>query len=339
MRTAVFSSKPYDKRFLEKANASKADGRHVFSFFEDRLTASTVSIAHGYPAVCVFVNDDLSAPALEQLALGGTKYLVLRCAGFNQVDLKAAAHFGFDVRRVPAYSPYAVAEFTLGMILTLNRKYHRAFNRVREGNFGIDGLLGFDLHGSTVGVVGTGKIGLLTAKPLAAMGCAILGYDPFPNDLFRQIGGCYVSLDELFAKSDIISLHCPLTPQSRHLIDAASLERMKPGVMLINTSRGALVDAVALIDALKSGQVGALGLDVYEQEADLFYEDLSGEIIQDDVLQRLLMFPNVLITSHQAFFTSTALRKIAETTIQNLNDLEAGRASTNQVRPENAYGK
>lgn len=335
MKTAVFSTKAYDERFLTAANQS---GLHELVFFEDRLTVKSAPLALNFPAICAFVNDDLSAGTLEMLAAGGTRMIALRSAGYNHVDLVAAERLGLSVRRVPAYSPYAVAEFTIGMILTLNRRYHRAFNRVREGNFGIDGLLGFDLHGSTVGIIGTGKIGLLTAKPLEAMGCQVLGYDPYHNPEFEQIGR-YVSLDELFATSDIVSLHCPLTPESHHLISAESLARMKRGVMIINTSRGGLVDAPALVEGLKSGQVGALGLDVYEQEADLFYEDLSGEIIQDDVLQRLIMFPNVLITSHQAFFTDTALRNISETTIQNLSDFEAGRSSGNEVRMENVRGR
>jgi D-lactate dehydrogenase len=334
MNVAVFSTKPYDERFLSAA----CGPAHTLTFFEDRLNPKSAPLAAGFDAVCAFVNDDLSAPTLAKLAAGGTRLLALRCAGFNQVDLKAAAAHGVSVRRVPAYSPYAVAEFTLGLILALNRKIHRAFNRVREGNFGIDGLLGFDLHGSTVGFIGTGKIGLLAAKPMAAMGCRILGCDPFPSDAFRALG-TYVERDTLFAESDIISLHCPLTPDSRHIIGPATLGKMKRGVMLINTSRGALVDAAALIEALKSGQVGAVGLDVYEQEAEFFYEDLSNEIIQDDVLQRLLSFPNVIITSHQAFFTETALRNIAETTVQNLNDFAAGRSSANEVRAENVYGK
>jgi D-lactate dehydrogenase len=329
MRVAVFSTKSYDERFLTGAFRDKA---HELVFFEERLTAKNAGIAADFEAVCAFVNDDLSAVTLEHLAKGGTRVLLLRCAGFNQVDLKAAARFGIQVRRVSAYSPYAVAEFAIGMILTLNRKYHRAFNRVREGNFEIEGLLGFDLHGSTVGIVGTGKIGLLTAKPLAAMGCRMLGHDLFPNPEFNALGGTYVPLDQLFAESEIISLHCPLTPESHYMINARSLQQMKRGVMLINTSRGPLVDAVALIEALKSGQIGALGLDVYEQEADVFYENLSNEIIQDDVLQRLLTFPNVLITSHQAFFTQTALRNIAETTMANLEDYIAGRSSPNEVK-------
>ncbi len=331
MQVAVFSTKPYDESFLKAANAA---GVHEFVFFEHRLKEKSAPLAAGFPAVCAFVNDDLGAGTLEALSRGGTRLIVLRCAGFNQVDLRAAERLGISVRRVPAYSPYAVAEFAVGMILALNRKYHRAFNRVREGNFGIDGLLGFDLNGSTVGVVGTGKIGFLTAKPLAAFGCRLLGFDPFPNPDFTALGGRYTDLDTLFAESHIVTLHCPLTPESHHLIGAATLTKMKRGVMIVNTSRGALVDATAIIEALKSGQVGALGLDVYEQEADLFYEDLSGEIIQDDVLQRLLTFPNVLITSHQAFFTETALRNIAETTVGNLDDFAAGRTSGNIVSSE-----
>jgi D-lactate dehydrogenase len=330
MRVAVFTTKSYDEQFL---TAAAGGTPHELVFFEERLNAKTARIAAGFEAICAFVNDDLSAATLEQLAKGGTRLILLRCAGFNQVDLKEAIRLGIQVRRVPAYSPYAVAEFTIGMMLTLNRKYHRAFNRVREGNFGIEGLLGFDLHGSAVGIVGTGKIGLLTAKPLGAMGCRVLGHDLFPNAEFAALGGTYVPLDQLFAESDIISLHCPLTPESHYMINAASLQRMKRGVMIINTSRGALVNAAAVIEALKSGQVGALGMDVYEQEADVFYENLSDEIIQDDVLQRLLSFPNVLITSHQAFFTRTALENIAETTLANLEDYLTGKHTPNLVKP------
>jgi D-lactate dehydrogenase len=335
MKIAVFSTKPYDERFLTAAAAAHP---HEFTFFEDRLNPQSAPLAGGFDAVVPFVNDDVCARTLEKLAAGGARLIALRCAGFNNVDLKAAARLGINVRRVPAYSPYAVAEFTIGMILALNRKYHRAFNRVREGNFGIEGLLGFDLHGSTVGFIGTGKIGLLAAKPLAAMGCHILGCDPFPSDAFRAIGR-YVERDVLLAESDVISLHCPLTPESHHLIRSETLAKTKRGVMIINTSRGALVDGASLVEALKTGQVGAVGLDVYEQEAEFFYEDLSNEIIQDDVLQRLLSFPNVIITSHQAFFTDTALRNIAETTVQNLNDFAAGKSTPNEVRAESVYGK
>jgi D-lactate dehydrogenase len=331
VKVAVFSTKPYDQRFLVAANANAG---HEFFFLEDRLNQRTASLVHDCTAVCAFVNDDLCAATLQVLAARGVRVIALRCAGFNQVDLKAAEKLALSVRRVPAYSPYAVAEFAVGLMLTLSRKYHRAFNRVREGNFGIDGLLGFDLHGRTVGIVGTGKIGLLTARPLAAMGCRILGFDPIESTEFKMIGGKYVALEELFAKADIISLHCPLTPESYHLIDEQTLETMKTGVMIINTSRGALIDAVAMVEALKRGRVGFLGLDVYEQEADIFYEDLSNEIIQDDVLQRLLTFPNVLVTSHQAYFTDTALQNIADTTIGNLTDFEEGRSNANEVKPE-----
>jgi D-lactate dehydrogenase len=335
MKVTVFSTKRYDQQFLEAANR---EGSHQFIFLEDRLTPQTAALAAGSEAVCAFVNDTINAEAIGVLAAGGTKLIALRCAGFNQVDLKAALTHGIGVRRVPAYSPHAVAEFAIGMILTLNRKFHRAFNRVREGNFGIDGLLGFDLHGCTVGIVGTGKIGCLTARPLGAMGCKIIGCDPFQNPQFTEFGGTYVDFETLLAESHIISLHCPLTPESYHLIKCETLAKMRHGVMVINTSRGALIDAVAVIEALKSGKVGHLGLDVYEQESELFYEDLSNEIIQDDVLQRLVTFPNVLVTSHQAYFTETALRNISDTTIANLNDHAAGRTSANEVRAENAYG-
>jgi D-lactate dehydrogenase len=335
VKVTVFSTKRYDQEFLAAANR---DGVHDLFFLEDRLTPQTATLAAGSVAVSAFVNDTINAEAIGILAAAGTKLIALRCAGFNQVDLKAAQAHGISVRRVPSYSPYAVAEFAVGMILALNRKYHRAFNRVREGNFGIDGLLGFDLHGCTVGIVGTGKIGCLTARPLAAMGCKIIGFDPFESASFQEYGGTYVDFDTLLAESHIISLHCPLTPESYHLMKAETLARMRDGVMLINTSRGALIDATAVIEALKSGKVGYLGLDVYEQESDVFYEDLSNEIIQDDVLQRLITFPNVLVTSHQAYFTETALRNISETTIANLNDFAAGRSSATEVRAEQAYG-
>jgi len=327
MRVTVFSSKPYDVESLQAANA----GRHEFVFLDGHLDADSARSAEGSAAVCVFVNDLLSAHVLETLHAGGVRLVALRCAGYNHVDLARAAELGISVRRVPAYSPYAVAEFTLALILTLNRKTHRAYNRVREGNFSIDGLLGFDLHGSTVGIVGTGKIGQLTANALVGLGCRLLGYDPFPHDDFAAIGS-YVDLPTLLAESDIISLHCPLTPKSHHLINADTLRTMRRGVMLINTSRGALIDAIAVTEALKSGQIGYLGIDVYEQEADLFHEDLSGEVIQDDVLQRLIMFPNVLVTSHQAFFTDTAIRNIAETTVANITDFEVGARARNEVK-------
>ncbi len=335
MKISVFSAQNYDRKFLEVANQSAG---HRLVFHESRLSPDTASLASGSEGVCAFVNDQIDAEVIEILAKGGTKLIALRCAGFNQVDLAAAAAHGISVRRVPAYSPYAVAEFTVGMILTLNRQYHRAYNRVREGNFSIDGLMGFDLHGRTVGIIGTGKIGCITAKPLAAMGCEIIGCDPVENADFKALGGRYVKLDRLFAESEIMSLHCPLTPESYHLINSQTLAKMRDGVMIINTSRGALIKAKDMIDALKSGKVGHLGIDVYEQEGDFFYKDLSNEIIQDDELQRLLTFPNVIVTAHQAYFTDTALRNISDTTLQNIADFTAGVASPNEVRVASTCG-
>lgn len=333
MRVAVFSTKPYDRRSLEAANAR--DG-HVLFFLESRLAVPTAPLAHGYGAVCAFINDDLGATTLEILASGGTKLIALRSAGFNHVDLKVAAELGMKVLRVPAYSPHAVAEHALALIMTLNRKTHRAYNRVREGNFSLDGLLGFDICGKTAGIVGTGKIGVILAGILAGMGCKVLGFDPYQSEHFKKVG-TYVDLPELLRESHIVSLHCPLTPESYHLINKETLAQMRPGAMLINTSRGALIDAQDVTEALKTGQVGYLGLDVYEQEADLFYENLSETIIQDDVFQRLLTFPNVIITSHQAFFTENAMKNIAETTIGNITDFEKGLASANEVTSRQIY--
>jgi D-lactate dehydrogenase len=327
MKTAVFSTKSYDRQFLQPA-AEKAG--HELVFLEPRLTPETAVLARGLPAICSFVNDYLSGEVLGQLSKGGTKFVALRCAGFNQVDLEACSRLGVRVARVPAYSPHAVAEHAVGMILTLNRKFHKAYNRVREGNFAIDSLLGFDMHGKTVGVIGTGKIGTITARILAGFGCQLLFYDVFENDEARSIGK-YVPLPELYTASDIISLHCPLTKETQHLIDHAAIEQMKPGVMLINTSRGALVDTHSVIAGLKRGQIGYLGLDVYEEEAELFFEDHSSRVIQDDLFMRLLTFPNVLITSHQAFFTATALEEIARVTMANLTAFERGEATTNEV--------
>lgn len=329
MRTAVFSTKSYDRQFLQPA-AERAG--HELVFFEPRLSPQTAVLAHGFPAICSFVNDFITPEVLELLAPGGLKLVALRCAGFNQVDLDACRQRGVRVARVPAYSPYAVAEHTVGMMLALNRKFHKAFNRVREANFAIDGLLGFDMHGKTVGVVGTGQIGTVTARILAGFGCRLLFHDPYENDECRRLGR-YVPLAELLAESDIVTLHCPLMPATHHLIDRAAIRRMKQGAMLINTSRGALVDTQAVIAGLKSGHIGYLGLDVYEEEAELFFEDLSERVIQDDVFMRLLTFPNVLITSHQAFFTSTALEEIARVTMDNLSAFERGQPLSNEVVP------
>ncbi|MCS7002513.1 MAG: 2-hydroxyacid dehydrogenase [Dehalococcoidia bacterium] len=321
MRIAVFSSKPYDRRFLDEANQ-----RYGFdlTYFEPRLTRDTCPLAEGFDAVCAFVNDQLDRPILVRLAGAGIRAIALRCAGFNNVDVAAAAELGIPIARVPAYSPHAVAEHTVGLILALNRKIHRAHNRVREGNFSLEGLLGFDLHGKTVGIIGTGAIGSVFARIMNGFGCRVVAYDIRENDAVIALGGRYVPLTTLFAESDIISLHCPLTPDTRHLIDDDAIDAMKPGVMIVNTSRGAVVDTEAAIRGLKSGKLGALALDVYEEEEDLFFEDLSNTVIQDDTIARLLTFPNVLITGHQAFFTVEAMRQIAETTLRNLHDLRFG---------------
>lgn len=315
MRIAVFSTKPYDRRFLEAANA----GAHDFAWIEARLDAATARLAEGAEAACLFVNDRADAAALEALAAGGVKLLALRSAGFNHVDLAAAKRLGLAIGRVPAYSPEAVAEHAVALILTLNRRTHRAFNRVREGNFALEGLLGFDLHGRTVGIVGTGQIGVAFARIMAGFGCRLLGHDPQENPDCLALGLAYRPLESLLAESDIVSLHCPLTPATRHLMNAERLARMKRGAMLVNTSRGAILDTAAVIRALKSGRLGHLALDVYEEEEKLFFEDLSGSVIEDDVFARLLTFPNVLITGHQGFFTEEALRAIAETTLANVD--------------------
>jgi D-lactate dehydrogenase len=320
MRIAMFSTKPYDRRFFAAVGAG-----HDIHYLEPRLAPETAPLAAGALAVCAFVNDDLSAPVLEVLAAGGTRLLLLRCAGFNNVDLAEAARLGIKVARVPAYSPHAVAEFTIGLLLALIRNIPRAWARTRDGNFALEGLLGFDLHGRTAGVVGTGKIGALVARTLAAgFGCRVLAYDVRPDPGLETIGVTYTDIRRLATESDIITLHCPLTPQTRHMVRAETLALAKPGLVLVNTSRGGLVDADAAIDALKSGQLGGLAIDVYEQEADLFFEDLSNEILADDAIARLLTFPNVLVTGHQAFFTAEALSAIADVTLGNATRFEAG---------------
>ncbi len=319
MRVAVFSCKPYDRDSFTRANGVFG---HELSFFDAALTAQTCSLAEDAEAVCVFVNDQIDAHLLRCLAGRGIKGVALRCAGFNNVDLAAAHEVGIQVVRVPAYSPHAVAEHAVALMLTLNRHTHRAFNRVREGNFALNGLLGFDMHGKTVGIIGTGRIGTVLTRIMTGFGCTVLAQDQVENAECKALGVRYVDRDALLAQSDIISLHCPLTDETRHLIDHRSIPLMKQGVMLINTGRGALVDAAAVTAGLKNGQIGALGLDVYEQEDALFFEDHSSEIIQDDVLERLLTFPNVLITAHQGFFTREALIMIADTTLGNLSQLE-----------------
>lgn len=319
MRIAVFSSRPYDEAFLTRANESAG---HELTFIEARLSAETRRLASGFEGVCIFVNDELHGDLVTALQADGLRLVALRAAGFNNVDIAAAERCGVAVARVPAYSPHAVAEHTLALILTLNRKTHRAWNRVREGNFALDGLLGFDLHGKTAGVVGAGAIGGLVATILTGFGCRVLANDPVPDPALRDLGVAYVGLPQLLAESDIVTLHCPLTADTRHMIDEAAIERMKPGAMLINTSRGAVVDTRAVIAGLKRGTIGSLGLDVYEEEAALFFEDRSERFIDDDVFARLLTFPNVLVTGHQAFFTEEALTAIAGTTIGNITAFE-----------------
>ncbi len=328
MKIAVFSTKAYDRTFLEAANT---DHRHELRFFDPHLSAETHALAAGFPAVCVFVHDRLDATVLRELAQAGTRLIALRCAGFNNVDLKIAQGLGMTVVRVPAYSPHAVAEHAVSLILALNRKIHRDHARVREGNFALDGLLGFDMSGRTVGIIGTGKIGEVIARILKGFGCELLAYDPVVNPTCQGLGVQYVELSELYRRSDIVTLHCPLVPETHHLINAQAVDQMKSGIMLINTSRGAVVDARAVIRGLKSGRIGCLGLDVYEEEGDLFFEDLSNEIIQDDVFARLLTFPNVIITGHQAFFTRDALESIVETILGNISAFERGKISGNEL--------
>lgn len=336
LRVAVFSTKAYDRRFLEAANR---DFGHRIDYFEARLDASTAVLAEGYAAVCVFVNDRVDAEVLETLARGGTRFVALRCAGYNNVDLEAAERLGLAVVRVPAYSPEAVAEFTVGLMLALDRNIPRAWNRVRENNFALDGLIGRNLSGRKVGVVGTGRIGALVARSLRlGFGCEVLASDLVEDPELVAIGVRYAAVDALLREVDLITLHCPLTPDTRHLIDGPRLAAARLGVVVVNTSRGALIDTVALIEGLKSRKVGGVALDVYEQEADLFFEDLSNEIIQDDVFQRLLTFPNVLITGHQAFLTEEALSAIAETTLASLAEAQACRPLTCEVTARQVRG-
>lgn len=326
MRVAVFDSKSYDKLFL-----TSATDKVEWHYFEPRLTQKTMALAEGNEIVCVFVHDELSRPVLTHLKEHGTRMIALRCAGFNNVDLEAARDLEMPVVRVPAYSPYAVAEHAVAMMLMLNRRLHRAYNRVREGNFSLEGLLGFDMHGKTAGIVGTGKIGEVVAGILKGFGCRVLAYDVRENPVLLDAGAEYVPLEGIWSESDIISLHCPLLPATRHLVDDETVTQMKRGVMLINTSRGELVHTTAVINGLKSGTIGYLGLDVYEEEENLFFRDLSGEVIADDVFARLLTFPNVLVTAHQAFFTRQALAGIAETTASSIHAFQAGEDLTHNI--------
>jgi D-lactate dehydrogenase len=328
VRVAFFSTHPFDRQFFDEANAARG---HDIRYLEARLTAATCALAADCPAVCAFVNDQLDRAVLERLWSGGTRMIALRSAGFNHVDLPSARELGFTVSRVPAYSPNAVAEHTIALILALNRKIHRAYFRVREGNFALDGLLGFDLAGRIAGVVGTGKIGAIVARILAAVGCRVVAYDIAPNDECHAAGVEYVALDDLWSRSDIITLHAPLTEATRHIVNQASISKMKRGVMIVNTGRGALIDTPAVIRGLKNGHIGYLGLDVYEEEEQLFFRDLSSHVIQDDVFARLLTFPNVIVTAHQAFFTREALGAISETTLDNISAFERARRSGNEL--------
>lgn len=325
MNIAFFSTKPYDRRFFDAANPTTA---HAITYLEPRLTPATATLARGFPVVCAFVNDQLDAEVIAILAAGGTRLIALRSAGYNHVDLATAQRLGLRVVNVPIYSPHAVAEHTVALMLALNRQIPRAHNRVREGNFSIDGLLGFDLHGRSAGVIGAGKIGICVARILRGFGCQVLLNDPAPPPEAREAGFAFAPLADMLAEASILTLHCPLTPATRHLIDATSIARMKRGVMLINTSRGALIDTRAAIDGLLSGQIGYLGIDVYEDEADLFYEDRSNGVIADNVFSRLLTLPNVLVTGHQAFFTQEALTTIAETTLHSVSEFAANRPGT-----------
>lgn len=330
MKIAVFDTHSYDRQALNTANQHFG---HQLEYFEERLHDKTVELAHGFDAVCPFVNCRLTDKVLARLKEIGVKIVVLRASGYNGINIPAATKLGLKVLTVPAYSPEAVAEHNFALLLSLVRKTHRAYNRVRDLNFSLDGLEGFNLHGRTYGLIGTGRIGQCAARIAKGFGCTIIAYDPFPNDAAaKDIGFSYVSFNELLEKADIISLHLPLSAQTHHLINEAAIARMKPGALLINTSRGGLVDSAALIDALKSGQIGGVGLDVYEMEEGVFFHDLSSQQLQDDVLARLMTFPNVLITSHQGFLTREALANIAETTLGNATAFERGEPLKNEVK-------
>jgi len=331
MKVAVYSTKPYDRQFLDAANG----GRHELQYLDCRLTVATTALAKGSSAVCLFANDQANATTIMAFAHMGIRLIALRAAGFNNVDLNAAAEHGIAVARVPAYSPHAVAEHTFALILSLVRKVPRAYNRVREGNFSLEGLLGFDLVRKTIGIVGAGNIGSVVAQIATGFGCKVLAFDPVRRPECECMGVEYVGLEELLDRADIVTLHCPLNADTRHLIDAAALARMKAGALLINTSRGAVVDTHAVIDALKRQSLGGLAIDVYEEEEGLFFEDRSDQAIMDDQFARLLTFPNVLITGHQGFFTVEALTNIAATTIANIDSFERTGRPVQPVAIEN----
>lgn len=326
MKIAFFSTKSYDRAFFKKINTN-----HHIEFYNVGLSISTVKLTQGFDAICVFVNDQLDKNVLKELSKLGIGLIALRCAGFNNIDLKVAHELKIKVVRVPSYSPMAVAEHAVALIMSLNRKIHKAFNRVREGNFSLENLTGFDVYNKTIGVIGTGKIGSCFSKIMLGFGCKVVAYDIYPSEELVLLGVKYVSLEELYKSSDIISLHCPLFKETYHLIDESAFAQMKKGVMLINTSRGGLINTVHAISALKKEHIGYLGIDVYEQEEKLFFQDLSENIIDDDVIIRLISFPNVIITAHQGFLTHEALEHIAETTILNFNEFEKRNKLTNEV--------
>lgn len=329
MKVAVFNTKSYDREYLDKFNI---DNKHQLNYFETAANALTANLASGHEAVCVFVNDKLDLETIKVLSSVGVKLIALRCAGFNNVDIAAAAASTIKVVRVPAYSPQAVAEHTVALILTLNRKTHKAYNRVRESNFSVEQLMGFNLYGKTIGVIGTGKIGSTFCSIMLAFGCTVIAYDIKQSTELITKGVSYKTFDEVLHQSDIISLHCPLTPQTQYLFNSDAFTKLKKGVMLINTSRGKLINTVDAIEALKNKQLGYLGIDVYEQEENLFFKDLSETVIDDDLIERLMSFHNVLITPHQAFFTKESLDEIALTTLKNISDFDGGLPLVNEVK-------
>ncbi|AJR09257.1 2-hydroxyacid dehydrogenase [Photobacterium gaetbulicola] len=328
MKVAVFSTKKYDQNSFELINQHY---NHHLDFYDFRLTPQTVKIVQGYDAVCAFVNDDLSRPVLEALAANQVKLIAMRCAGYDKVDLEAAKSLGIQVVRVPAYSPEAIAEHTLGLMLSLNRRIHRAYQRTRDANFSLEGLTGFNFHGKTVGVIGTGKIGIATIRILKGLGMNILAYDPYHNPVAIELGVEYTNLDEIYRQADVITLHCPMTDENYHMLNAEAFGKMRDGVMIINTSRGELLNSKDAIEALKNSKIGSLGIDVYENEKDLFFEDKSNDVIKDDVFRRLSACHNVLFTGHQAFLTEEALGNIADTTLNNIKQFEQQHRSGNEL--------
>ena len=336
MKIAFFSTKGYDRQSFSAVNDRFG---HEITFFEARLTAETTALAAGFDAICVFVNDEVNRAALAQLAQIGVTLVATRSAGYNQIDLAAAEEYGITVVRVPAYSPNAVSEFTVGLILTLGRQIHRAYNRVRDNNFELEGLQGFELNQKTIGVLGTGRIGAQVIKNLSGFGAKLLAYDLYPNPALTGLVEYVATPAELFAQADILTLHSPLTPETYHIVNAATIAQMKEGVFLVNTSRGALLDTAAVIDGLKAGKIGYLAIDVYEVESDLFFRDLSNQVVHDDVFARLLTFPNVLVTGHQAFLTHRALAGIAETTLQNITDFAQSGQCQNAVTLAKVSGR